>query len=331
MNKIKTLFILGIIASSSLYAQKEGKKIDDLTFLFVDEKYEDVINKAEGLMQNDDYKKHPLIYVYASMAYYEMSRRPGKFDVGEKDSKYPRPLKMAQKHLYKFTKTDAKAKKYYDNQWSDDFKDYYIQLSDTSNKLAQMLYLNDKHRKAASLYKAAYRGIPSDPVLLLWQGVAEMKSKNSVEGKKSLALAMKKIDENFIPTKATSAVLAYGMLLAEEFFRGSIGDPVNADKAKKLIEVFKKYDPNEIDKNALAEREAAAKKAAMQDRVMRKFVSDSEDEDNLDRKGKVIIDGTSTGGSGDGKSGNADDELDKLEKEAEGGKEKILNTNKKRI
>jgi hypothetical protein len=320
MKTFKVLFLFLTIYSSSLYAQKDGKKVHDLNFLLIDEKYEDVIHKAEALMQNDSYKKHPLIYVYASMAYYEMSRRPGKFDVGEKDSKYPKPLKMAQKYLYKFTKTDAKAKKYYDNQWSDDFKDYYVQLSDTSNKLAQMLYLNDKYRKSASLYKAAFRGIPSDPVLLLWQGVAEMKSKNSVEGKKSLAAAMKLIDENFVPTKATSSVLAHGMLLAEELFRGSIGDAVNADKAKKLVEVFKKYDPDVLDKEALAAKKAAAKKAAMEDRVMRKFVSDADDEDNQDRKGKVIIDGKSTGSSEEGKSGDADDELDKLEKEAEGGK-----------
>ena len=186
MKIIKLLSILLILSSSSLYAQKEGKKIDDLTFLFVDEKYEDVIYKAEGLMANDSYKKHPLIYVYASMAYYEMSRLPGKFDVGEKGSKYPKPLKMAQKYLYKFVKVDAKAKKYYDNQWADDFNDYYIQLSDTSNKLAQLLYLNEKYGKAASIYKNAYRGIPSDPVLLLWQGVSEMKSKNSVEGNANL-------------------------------------------------------------------------------------------------------------------------------------------------
>jgi tetratricopeptide (TPR) repeat protein len=322
MKTFKIVCIVLLMASSGLYAQKAGKKIDDLTFLFVDEKYESVVNKAEALMQNDSYKKHPLIYVYASMAYYEMSRRPGKFDVGEKDSKYPKPLKMAQKHLYKFTKTDAKAKKYYDNQWSDDFKDYYVQLSDTSNKLGQMLYLNEKFRKAGSLYKAAFRAIPSDPVLLLWQGVCEMKSKNTVEGKKSLALAMKKIDENYVPTKATSAVLAHGMLLAEELFRGKLADATNADKAKKLVEVFKKYDPDELDKKALAEREAAAKKEAMENRVMRKFVSDADDKDNQGRKGKVIIDGKSTGGS-NGTSpggGNEDDELDQLEKEAGGGK-----------
>ncbi|PCI96382.1 MAG: hypothetical protein COB15_10465 [Flavobacteriales bacterium] len=318
MKTLKLICILLIIVSSKSYAQKAGKKIDDLTFLFVDEKYEDVIHRAEGLMQNDSYKKHPLIYVYASMSYYEMSRKPGTFDVGEKDSKYPKPLKMAQKHLYKFLKVDKKAPKYYDNSWADDFKDYYIQLADTSNNLAQMLYLNEKYRKSASLYKAAYKAIPSDPVLLLWQGIGEMKSKNSVEGKKSLALAMKSIDENFVPTKATSDVLAHGMLLAEELFRGSINDYTNADKAKKLIEVFKKYDPDELDKKALEERKAAAKKAAKEDRVMRSFFSDEDDEDNKDRKGKIIIE---NGAGAEGKGSKSDEEeLDKLEKEAKDDK-----------
>jgi tetratricopeptide (TPR) repeat protein len=318
MKIIKLLSILLTISSTSIYAQKDGKKIDELTFLFVDGKYEDIISKTEGLMQNASYKKHPLIYVYASMAYYEMSRLPGKFDVGEKGSKYPKPLKMAQKHLYKFVKVDAKAKKYYENQFIDDYKEYYIQLADTSNKLAQMLYLNEKYGKAASIYKNAFRGIPNDPVLLLWQGISEMKSKNSVEGKKDLALAMKTIDKDFVPTKATAAVLAHGMLLAEELFRGSIGDITNANKAKELIEVFKKYDPDELDKQALSDRETAAKKADQEDQVMRKFISNSDDEVNKDRKGKVIIEGKSTRKTKDRKTTDADSELDKLEKEAKG-------------
>ena len=314
MRKLIIICAVLAFASSKLYAQKAGKKIDDLTFLYVDEKFEDVIYKSENLMRNDSYKKHPLIYIYASMSYYEMSKRPGKFSVGEKDSKYPKPLKMAQKHLYKFIKVDQKAPKYYDNSWVNDFKEYYVQLADTSNKLAQMLYLNEKYRKSASLYKSAFRAISSDPVLQLWQGIGEMKSKNSVEGKKSLAAAMKAIDENFTPSKATSPVLAYGMLLAEELLR-TIGDLENADKAKKLIEVFKKYDPDELDKKKLEERKEKAKKDAQDDMVMRKFMSDENDDDNKDKqKGKLIIE------DGDGSNGNGtnkDEEvLDKLEKEA---------------
>ena len=81
----------------------------------------------------------------------------------------------------------------------------------------------------------------------------------------------------------------------------------------------KKSAKEKVKSEEIAQAEAEAKAAAMKDRVMRKFVSDADDEDNADRKGKVIIDGQPTGGSGEEKAGSEDDELDGLEKEAEGG------------
>jgi hypothetical protein len=284
------------------------KKVDDLTFLYVDEKYDKVVYKGEALMQNDDYRRHPLPYIYTSMSYYEMSRKPGKFSVGEKDSEFPKPLKMAQKHCAKFVKVDKKAPKYYKTSWYNDFKEYYVLLADTSNKLAQLLYLNEKYRKSAGVYKYAYKAVPGDPVLLLWQGIAEVDSKNAVEGYKNLKLALSKIDAKFVPSKATSPVLAHGMLLAEQHFRTK-SMFTEADKAKKLIEVFKKYDPDELDKQKMAKRKEKAKE---DDKIIKKFFSDEDDEDNKNKKGNVIIkDGYGSSGNG-GKS--ADEKLDALEK-----------------
>ena len=55
----------------------------------------------------------------------------------------------------------------------------------------------NKFRKSASIYKNAFRAVPSDPVLQLWQGIGEIKSKNTSEGKKNLVLALKAIDKDF--------------------------------------------------------------------------------------------------------------------------------------
>ena len=99
MRRFKIFCTLLILSSSTAFAQKDGKKIDELTFLYIDGKYDKAVNKGQALMQNDDYKKHPLIYMYTSMSYFEMSKKPGKFSVGEKDSKFPKPIKMAQKWL----------------------------------------------------------------------------------------------------------------------------------------------------------------------------------------------------------------------------------------
>lgn len=318
MRRFKIVCTLLILSASSTFAQKDGKKIDELTFLYIDGKYDKAVNKGEALMQNDDYKKHPLIYMYTSMSYFEMSKKPGEFSVGEKDSKFPKPIKMAQKWLYKFTKVDLKAPKYYDKSWGDDkeFKEYAVNLADTSNKIGQFLFLDDKFRKSASVYKNAFRAVPSDPVLQLWQGIGEVLSKNTSEGKKTLALALEAIDKDFEPTKATSAVLAHGMVLAEELFR-KYELTTEADKAKALIEVFKKYDPDVLDKEKM---EARKKKTLEDGAVMRSFASDEDDEDNQGNNKNIIIDGQKKSSGDNKKSGEDEDELDKLEKEAEDDK-----------
>lgn len=313
MRKLTLIITTLTILSSNLFGQ--DKKVDDLVFLYVDGKYDKLVYKAEGLMQHDDYRRHPLPYIYASMAYYEMSKLPGKYSVGERDSEFPKPLKSAQKHLYKFVQKDAKAKKYYDTNWKDDFKEYYLNIADTSNKLGQYLYNNEKYRNAASVYKLAARGVPEDPTLTLWLGICNLKAKNTYEGKLALVEAMKVIDENFVPSKVTSGVLPHGLLLAEELMRTNEMYE-EADKAKKLIEVFKKYDPDQLDEKKLEERK---EKDKQDDRVMRKFFSDEEDEDNQDRKGGKVIIKDGYGSDGNGAKSN-DEKLDELEKEAGGGK-----------
>ena len=126
-------------------------------------------------------------------------------------------------------------------------------------------------------------------------------------------LALEQIDENYKPNKATSGVLAHGMLLAEEYLK-TTEYTKEAAKAKKLVGVFKKYDPDELDKQKMANRKEDAKK---DDTVMRKFFSYEDDEDNKNVKGKVIIkDGYGSGGNG---KKSADDKLDEIEKKS-GGK-----------
>lgn len=291
----------------SLNGIAQDKKITDLNFLYVDGKYDKLVSKSESLMENDTYKKHPMPYMYAALGLYEMSKKPEKYSVGEKDSDYPKPLKDAEKYIYKYLKAEEKASKYFPDYESTigDYNEFFIQIADTANKFGQHLFLMEEYRKAASEYKYAYRSIPSDPVLLLWQGLSEIKSKNTVEGDKNVKTALKLINENFEPTEATKGVLANGMLILEEYLTQN-GDSEGAAKAKKLVEVFKKYDPDELDKKKMAERKEKAKDA---DKIMRKFYSDENDEDNAEiKKGKVRVEGAE----------DADKKLDALEDEEAG-------------
>jgi len=268
MKRVLIIILFSFLYLSTAFAQSDDKKIDDLVFLYVDEKYDKVVDKGISLTQNDKYKKHPLPYIYAAMGYYQMSRRPDKYEIA-KGEEYQKPLKSAQKYCYKFLKKDKK-KEYYD-----DYEEFYDLMADTSNKLGQHYFLIEEYRKAASNYKYAFRAVNKDPILQLWQGVSEVKSRNTVEGEKNLLAALEKIDENFEPSEVTAGVLAHGMLLASEYFSQN-GDATSSNKAKKLVEVFKKYDPDELDKKKMEERKEKAKE---DDKVMRKFYSEDDEEE----------------------------------------------------
>lgn len=266
--------LLSVLLFNKINAQESDKKIDELVFLYVDEKYDKVVDKAMSLTQNDSYKKHPLPYLYVSMGYYQISRRPDKFPQG-KGEQFDNALKNAQKYLYNFNKKDSKANEYYN-----DYLEYYDLLADTSNKLGQHYFLMEDYRKAAGAYKYAVKALPNDPILLLWQGICEVKSMNYVEGDKNILEALGKIDENFKPSEVTAGVLAHGMLLVNEYLSQK-GDASNANKAKSLIEVFKKYDPDELDKLKMEQRKEKAKE---DDRIMRKFYSDDDSgNDDIDK------------------------------------------------
>ncbi|MGE0561147.1 MAG: hypothetical protein AB7O47_04980 [Flavobacteriales bacterium] len=261
------IILVFVLSVNRVNAQNNDKKIDELVFLYVDEKYDKVIDKAMSLTQNDAYKKHPLPYLYVSMGYYQISRRPDKYPQG-KGEEYNSALKDAQKYMYNFIKKDSKANEYYN-----DYLEYYDLLADTSNKLGQHYFLMEDYRKAAGAYKYAVKALPKDPILLLWQGICEMKSMNTVEGDKNILAALNSIDENFKPSEVTAGVLAHGMLIVNEYLSQK-GDASNANKAKNLVEVFKKYDPDELDKLKMEQRKEKAKD---DDRVMRKFYSDEDD------------------------------------------------------
>lgn len=273
MKKLQILLIM-VVLSTKLFSQNSDKKINEVTFLFIDNFYEKVIHKVNALTHNDKYKKHPLLYLFRAKSYYEMSRNPEKYETG-KGTDYSDPLKSAQKDLYKCVKLDTK------KEYSSQVSDFSEAIADTSNKLAQHYYVLGNARKSAGIYKYASKAIPNNPVLLLWQGLAEIKSKNP-EGDKTVLLALDKIDASYIPPSSTSPVLARGMLILEEHLTTK-GDAVNAAKAKKLVEVFKKYDPDELDKKKMEAREK--KKAAENERVIRKFKSD----DDKKVKGKVTF------------------------------------------
>ncbi|MCB0765446.1 MAG: hypothetical protein KDB84_12110, partial [Flavobacteriales bacterium] len=97
---MKKLLLLAPLALFQLTAQAQKHVYEDLLVLFVDEKYEKCLGKAEGYTLMDDTKKDPLPFLYMSMCFMEMSK-------DEKyQADYPKAAKDALKFAEKYRKKD---------------------------------------------------------------------------------------------------------------------------------------------------------------------------------------------------------------------------------
>lgn len=125
---MKHFLTLGLVATLSLPTFAQKHVYEDLLVKFVDEKYEDVLAKAQGYVDNDETKKDPLPYLYISMSLYEMSKIE-KFRAMEE---YKKCDKDALKWAEKYRKKD-KNKEFFDN-----YADFWSEL----NLMAQEAGIN---------------------------------------------------------------------------------------------------------------------------------------------------------------------------------------------
>lgn len=112
----KILLLLSILLlNGALQAQKHV--YEDLLVLYVDEKYEKCIYKAEGYTQNDATKRDPLPFLYVSMCFYEMAGKD-QFAVD-----YPKASRDAMKWAEKYRRKDK------DLEFWRNYEDYWMSLN----------------------------------------------------------------------------------------------------------------------------------------------------------------------------------------------------------
>lgn len=265
MRQVVILLLLGL---TGLKVSAQNKAVDDLKFLFVDEKYEKCIYKAEKYSDNDKYKKDPLIYVYAAMAYFEIAKNPDKYEEDYAKS----PLKNALKYAYKFTKKDK------EKEHVGEYMAFLNALKDSTNKLAQTYYLTDDYRKSNYFYRKIEKYDPEDAVVKLWVGITYYKNRNIGGSRIAFEEAMKQIKPGYEPNETIRGVLPFGLKEYAELMKEQ-GEHSKANDAKKLFEDYKKYDPDIIDAKKMEERK---KKAQETEKIIRKFQSEEEFEEDDD-------------------------------------------------
>ncbi len=199
------------------------------------EKFEDVAYKGMNMIEKDKYKKDPEIYLYISMAWYEISQINDE-KMGEE---YPKALRDAFKYAARFIKKDR------DGVWYEDNTDFFEDLKKAGIADAAEWVDNDrKRRNAVSTYKYMTKAVPDDWNILFFKGVLEHMNRNVGQAERDLNIAMINLielyeDPKYRPSKATAAVLEDGLMRYTDILL----EQNYADSARKTIGWALKFFP----------------------------------------------------------------------------------------
>jgi hypothetical protein len=207
--------IAALLLVSPLKAQEEedkyGEDMKEILFMVIDGDYEKAISKSEKYMEKDDTRRDPRPYMYASMAYFELSKND------EMAEDYPRAFRDAIKYGGKARRYDKEGK------YMPDFDRYVSELKAEVMQEAKFHYETENYRKSTTYAKNVQRLDPNDISAILLKGTAEWRGRNTYQAETTFEEAKEAL-KNFSPSNVTIegkpayryAIIEYAKLMKEE-------------------------------------------------------------------------------------------------------------------
>jgi len=201
--------LIGCFAFTQVSAQEEEEKdkyaddMKEILFMVIDGDYEKAVSKSEKYMDKDATKRDPRPYMYASMAYFEISKND------EMAEDYPRAFRDAIKYGGKARRYDR------DNEYMPDFDRYLAELKAEVMKEARFHFDTENWRKCATFSKNVQRLDPNDLSAILLKATSEWRGRNSYQAETTITEAKEALD-NFSAADVTiEAKPAYIFALTE--------------------------------------------------------------------------------------------------------------------
>lgn len=179
----KLLFFTSLLFIS-VFAKAQSE-YDDLLELIVDEKYEKCLIKALNYTEKDETKKHPLPYLYMSMAYFKIHQS----DDPKLAERYPKAFKNSLKYAVKYRKKDKEVAYY------DEYLDFFSELRQATIEEGELQDDNEKYTRSKGLYKYLTQLDPNDAGAWLMKGYTEWMLKSKKDASLSWEEAKKIITE----------------------------------------------------------------------------------------------------------------------------------------
>lgn len=219
MNRIKTkknylaavLFTAILLLGHAFSAQAQEDPYKDILFMIIDGEYEKAVKQAERITGKDKTRREPVPYIYASMAYFEMSKKE------EFQDDYPRAFRDAIKAAYKARRYDR------ENEYFPAHTNYINELKAEIMREAIFLFQSEQWRKSTTYAKYVTRIDPEDVSALLLTGIAEVNARNVHQSKttfENAGEALKEFTDSDITFESKNAylfvVLEYAKLMAKD-------------------------------------------------------------------------------------------------------------------
>lgn len=216
---MKRLFLLVFATVSTLATMAQKHVYEDLLKLYVDEKYEQCLAKAEGYTINDDTKKDPLPFLYMSMCLYEMSKIE-KYTAMEE---YKKADRDAIKYAEKYRKKD-KNREFFDN-----YGDYWEDLNTLGMEKGTNLFDDGEYSKAKQVFDGMTGYYPENSGAWIYLAMCQYKTNLVKEGDLSMKEFAKaraaQGDIDSLPEDQKkllrSALIAYSEFLSKKSMRDS--------------------------------------------------------------------------------------------------------------
>ena len=222
MNKIFMFLVFSFLYVAPGLSQSDND-YDDLLELYVDEKYERLIYKAEDYTLKEKTKKDPLPYLYLSMGCYELSKDETKAE------KFPKAFKNALKYAGKFVKKDK------EGAFAEDAEDYFADLREDTMEEAENQMVNEKWTKAKGTYKYLVNLDKLDPGAKLYMAYATFRMRSVREAELMLDETITILDERKLETLGVEQKnLLKNSIIAMVEWSG------NSDYREKIISILEK-------------------------------------------------------------------------------------------
>jgi tetratricopeptide (TPR) repeat protein len=228
MKKVFAVLFFALSLTISGFAQSD-KDYKDLLTMFVGEKYEKCLYKAEGYTLKDETKKDALPYLFMSRCYYEMSKRD------EFKEKYPNAFKDAMKYISKYGSKDK------ERVYAAEYEDYFAELRAAAIAEAETMMDTQKFSKAKQLYDQLLDMDPNDAGAQLMMGLAF----SALKSKKEADVAIQKAKTILTEKKAGTTKEELGLLKEAITRHATALSGTSKESAKEWLDLGLEYFPED--------------------------------------------------------------------------------------